>query len=277
MSKLNKLLSLLMVITFVILACNLPVAQPAGVQPPLGTPDYAATITAQAELLQSPPGNQPTPSGQNQTPAAPAQIPLTDTPTLTPTITMTPSPTIPMVSVSLDTNCRTGPGKEYDYLGALLTGETAEVVGKNTETGYWIIKNPDGAGTCWLWGQYATVSGNTGSLQEYAIPSTPTPSPTPTLAPPKPPKNLTANKVCIPMPGPIFQYTGTLTWVDNADNEDGYNIYMNGGLFVSLPANSNVAPLPGIPMPPGTPLTMGVESYNAAGKSAMKTVVVVCP
>ncbi len=277
MSKLNKTLSFLVVITFVISACNLPVAQPAGAQPPLGTPDYVATITAQAAaLLQPLPGGQPNPSGQNQTPAAPAQILLTDTPASTSTITLTPSPTIPMVTVSLDTNCRTGPGKEYDYLGALLAGETAEVVGKNTETGYWIIKNPDG-GICWLWGQYATVSGNTNGLQEYAIPTTPTPSPTPTLAPPKPPKNLTANKVCIPVPGPIFQYTGTLTWVDNADNEDGYNVYMNGGLFTSLPANSTVAPLPGIPFPPGTPLTMGVESFNAAGKSAMKTVVVVCP
>jgi hypothetical protein len=84
--------------------------------------------------------------------------------------------------------------------------------------------------------------------------------------------------VCIPVPpGAVFQYTGTLTWEDNADNEDGYNVYMNGGLFLSLPANSTVAPLPGIPLAAGTPLKMGVESFNSAGKSAMKTVDFICP
>lgn len=275
MSRLNKSLSLLVVITFVILACNLPVAQPAGISS-TEYQNYIATLTAQAALIQPSPGSQPTLSGPNQTSAAPVQTPLTDTPASTPTITLTPSPTIPMASVSLDTNCRTGPSKEYDYLGALLAGETAEVVGKNTETGYWIIKNPDGSGTCWLWGQYATVSGNTSGLQEYAIPATPTPSPTPTLAPPKPPKNVTANRVCVPI-GVQFQLTGALTWEDKADNEDGYNVYMNGALFVSLPANSTVTALPAIPLAAGVPITMGVESFNAAGKSALKTVVIVCP
>jgi hypothetical protein len=263
MSRLFKTLLLLITFIFVLSACNLPVVQPAGM--PSSTPDYVATITAQAAgILQPQPGS----SGQNQTPAPP---------TATPTITLTSSPSVPMVTVSLDTNCRTGPNKDYDYLGALLIGETAEVVGKNTATNYWIIKNPDGAGTCWLWGQYATVSGNTSGLQEYAIPATPTPSPTPTLGPPKPPKHLTAAKVCLPLAVPIFQYLGTISWEDNSDNEDGFNVYLNGGLLVVLPPNANTAPIPGITFPAGTPLKMGVESFNAAGSSAMKTVDIVCP
>jgi uncharacterized protein YgiM (DUF1202 family) len=85
-----------------------------------------------------------------------------------------------MVTVSVNTNCRTGPGVIYDLVGGLLVGEEAVVVGKFTLTNYWIINNPDSSGTCWLWGQYATVTGNTAGLPEYAQPPTPTPTFTPT-------------------------------------------------------------------------------------------------
>jgi hypothetical protein len=95
--------------------------------------------------------------------------------TLTPTITLTPTQDKPMVSISTDTNCRTGPGKIYDYIGALLVGEMAEVVGQSMDGQYWIIKNPDQNGECWLWGQYASVSGATTGLPKYTPPPTPTP------------------------------------------------------------------------------------------------------
>ena len=51
-------------------------------------------------------------------------------PSATPTITLTPTLGVPMVSVSVDTNCRFGPGDFYEYEGALLVGEQAEVAGK---------------------------------------------------------------------------------------------------------------------------------------------------
>ncbi len=100
---------------------------------------------------------------------------LVPTITLTATITLTPTLSTPMVSVSVDTNCRTGPGKIYDYIGALLVGEAAEVVGQSMDGQYWIIKNPDQAGECWLWGNYATVKGPIAGLPKYTPPPTPTP------------------------------------------------------------------------------------------------------
>jgi hypothetical protein len=262
----RKSIVILILVVGILASCNLPTTQSNG-----SPPDLAATITAQAQILQLP---------TNQT--APAQIGDTALPALSATITLTPTPTVPMVTVSLDTNCRSGPSKDYDYLGALLVGETAEVVGKNTATNYWIIKNPDSSGTCWLWGNYATISGNVAPLQEYAIPPTPTPPPTltPTLVPPvppAPPKNLTANKACVPLVLPMFQYLGTITWEDDANNEDGYNVYLNGALLIVLPPNTKMAPLPGLPFPAGTPMTMGVEAFNTAGKSAMMTVIITCP
>jgi hypothetical protein len=82
-----------------------------------------------------------------------------------------------MVSVSVQTNCRSGPGTVYDSLGFLDVGQTAEVVGRSTSSDNWIIKLPSNpAITCWLWGQYATVVGNTSGLTVYTPPPTPTPA-----------------------------------------------------------------------------------------------------
>jgi hypothetical protein len=76
-----------------------------------------------------------------------------------------------MVSVSQNTNCRKGPGQAYKTLGALLVGEQAEDVGRSADNQNWIIKNPDGAGECWLWGYYATITGITANLPVITPPS----------------------------------------------------------------------------------------------------------
>jgi hypothetical protein len=76
------------------------------------------------------------------------------------------------------TNCRTGPGKIYDRVGALLVGEVAEVIGRNANGNYWYIRNPrQSNGFCWLWGEYATVTGNFAALPVFTPPPTPTPVP----------------------------------------------------------------------------------------------------
>jgi hypothetical protein len=103
---------------------------------------------------------------------------FTPTATLSPTPIFTSTPLIPQISVSEPTNCRVGPGKVYDRVGALLLGEVAEVAGRNPIGNYWYIRNPDQSnGFCWLWGEYATVTGNTSMLPIYTPPPTPTPTP----------------------------------------------------------------------------------------------------
>jgi hypothetical protein len=77
----------------------------------------------------------------------------------------------------VDTNCRTGPGQVYDYLGGLMVGEQAEVSARDPSGRYWYIRNPDGPGFCWVWAEYATVVGDTGPLPVF----TPLPTPTPLL------------------------------------------------------------------------------------------------
>jgi hypothetical protein len=90
----------------------------------------------------------------------------------TPTFTLIPSPSVPMVSVTTGTNCRTGPGREYDIVGGAPVGVKFVVIGRNTSTDYWIIRLQDGR-ECWLWGRHAVVEGNVSTLPEYAIPALP--------------------------------------------------------------------------------------------------------
>ncbi len=144
----------------------------------------------------------------------------------------------PTVTVSIATNCRTGPGQAYASIFGLPVGQIAEVVGKNTSTNYWIIKIPNGAGTCWLWGQYATVTGDTSTLPTVAIPPTPTPTITPTpkvtvtptsttaLAPAAPSNTNAVLLTCVTN-NFIQTLTATVTWADNSNNETGFNIYAN--------------------------------------------------
>ena len=123
------------------------------------------------------------PSPTSTTTATFTPIPATFTPTftstatLTPTLVFTPTPLVPMVRVSVATNCRLGPGKAYALVGALLVGETAQVYARSSAGDYWYIRNPDRSTQfCWLWGEYATVTGLYTGLPIY----TPRPSPTPT-------------------------------------------------------------------------------------------------
>jgi hypothetical protein len=114
------------------------------------------------------------------TPTPTQTLPPTFTPstTLSPTPVFTSTPVVPLISVSVATNCRVGPGKVYDRVGALLIGQTAEVVGRNETSNYWYIRNPNqSTGFCWLWGEYATVTGNWAVLPVFTPPSTPTPMP----------------------------------------------------------------------------------------------------
>jgi hypothetical protein len=116
---------------------------------------------------------------EEATPLPPTET-ATDLPTAT--IAYTATSSVPMAQVSVNTNCRTGPGAIYDLVSALLVGQEAEVVARNADGSYWVIPNPGGAGTCWLWGFYATVEGPTASLPVWDAPPTPTPLPTNTHA-----------------------------------------------------------------------------------------------
>lgn len=244
-----------LLLIFILSACNLPVAA-GGLQSGESGEDAGLllTITAQALILEQA-GQTSTPTAadvQSQTivyVTATPEVAASATPeaALPPaTVNAPPSSNITTVTVSNATNCRSGPAQAYANIYSLLAGQSAEVVGKNTSTNYWIIKIPNGNGTCWLWGQYATVTGDTSALQTVAIPPTPTPTITPkpkgtatstAALLPAAPSNLSETNICTPtgISTPKYNLTATITWQDNSSNEKGFKIYFDAGFGGSAP------------------------------------------
>lgn len=152
------------------------------------TVDAAVRATQQAVRVGTvppPPSVFPTVS-QSVAPTltlVPSETPV-PTATVTLLIIMSPTTMVPMISVSIPTNCRSGPGKDYEVDGGLLVGETAQVYARDPSGHYWYIPNPDSPGDfCWVWDEYATFSGLTSSLPVFTPPPTPTATFTPTPTP----------------------------------------------------------------------------------------------
>ena len=207
-SKLSLLIVLIFLISFVLGACTLlGVGEPAISAEELAQTIVAETLAVEYSIQTSVAGTlaaedeveapeELTPTEVPDPIAGTPQSTITETINQTPTITMTPLPDVAMVTVSVSTNCRLGPGPTYGIVGALVVGEQAEVVGVAEDGQYWVIKNPTRAGECWLWGQHASVVGPTEELPMRTPPPTPTPSPTPT-------PTLT--------PTPVYDWSGTWT------------------------------------------------------------------
>jgi hypothetical protein len=169
------------------LACNLS-STPVGVtatkpEPTVPIETQVAGIVAATEAAQTALANavaSTLAARATNTPEYTFTPSLTPTPSFTPTPTFTFTPSTPKVSVSSNTFCRTGPGEPYDILGTMNVGESAEVIGRNAAGDTWIIRLPSNpAIICWLWGYYATVTGDTSDLTVYTAPPTPTPIPIP--------------------------------------------------------------------------------------------------
>ena len=175
----TSFLSLVMILA--LSACNMPAAGDGAEADAI-----LQTITAQAQLLEQ--------AGQPAT-AIPVQqtILITATPdaagappteeVVVPAAVLPPATGAVTVTVSVATNCRSGPGQSFASVYGMPVGQVAKVVAKNTTTGYWIIEIPGQSGkTCWLWGQYATITGDTATLNNVVTPtSVPTKTPTATI------------------------------------------------------------------------------------------------
>ena len=121
-----------------------------------------------------------TPTAAQDLAAASTPAP-TDQPTGQPTEPPTAAPAqgspAAQVSVSLATNCRTGPSLAYPLVFTLQPGQSAQIKGRSSDDGYWYIVNPDQSSqACWLVAEYATVQGNVASLPVVTA-DAPPPSP----------------------------------------------------------------------------------------------------
>ena len=219
----NRLISSLLILTVLISACNLPGGENISEEDAL----RFAQETLQAQL--DAPDQQPLDQAQPPADQVPAdqQVPATSTATplpLTPTITLTPTSSIPMVSVSTATNCRTGPGIPYEIIGALSPGSFAIIAAQSSVNNYVLIQNPAGGPNCWLWLQYASITGDISGLPVV----TPPPSPTPTFT-----------------PTPMIDWSGSWNHSDDGGGPYTINIAVTGsslsGSFAAGGSNFTVA------------------------------------
>jgi len=204
-----------------ILACNTPIEQ----VPPPSEIQTSAALTLQVIF---------TPSVTSTVEAAVVTgtnspvVTQTTSPTGSPAVTITPTFSEPMLTVQEPTNCRTGPGEEYEVVFTYLAGKKLEIVGRYDPGNFWLVKsNESPSGTCWLWGQYVEVVGS------YWTVASVTPPPTSTSAPPREPGIVKWEFFC--SGGTL---TFNVTWADNANNETGYRVFRNGEQAAELPADT---------------------------------------
>lgn len=136
------------VIIFVLASssCNLPTDQPTETPPPSIQPALDTPMSSISTLTPIPIETLLT------------FEPATLTPTSTPT-TLLASPKDQPV------NCRFGPGTSYAVAGALNLGRQAEIIGKNSDSSWWYVRNPSNPSTsCWLAASATDTVGNVGSL-----------------------------------------------------------------------------------------------------------------
>ncbi len=223
-------------------SCSLP-AQQAPSDSEIST---AAALTVQAMLAAATPLATPTAS---ETPEPPATATATQP---------------PMISVEGVTNCRAGPGTNYDRVAQLVPGQAVEIIGF-FPSNYWIVKTANGE--CWVSAEFATPSGDFGSVPRVDAP------PTPFGGAPNAPsfgKN-----------GWTWFCYGSgevdveLNWKDNSDNEKGFRVYRNEELVLELPAGATYFKET-ITYPGGQGLQYRVEAFNEAGGNSVFTQVLFC-
>jgi len=193
---------------------------------------------------------------------------IADTPSLTglPTGTITPTYSVPMLTVREQTNCRTGPGQDYEVVFTYLSGKKLEIAGRYDPDNYWLVKSDESpTGTCWLWGEYVEVTGS------YWVVSSVTPPPTSTIPPPLAP-SVTWEFFCSYASN---QMEVTFIWIDYATNETGYRVLRNGQPVAELPANTT-SYNESIALSVGEKIVYEIEAFNFAGSTRSSIIPITC-
>lgn len=241
----KRITGLLLAAGVFISSCNLPTSE--STNPEIST---AAALTVQAVITNS----------ANITPLV---SPTESTPVTTES---TPTFSQPMASVGEVTNCRTGPGTNYERVTQLLPAEPVKITGFFPPN-YWIVSTK--LGDCWLSGEFATPVGSFAAVPTVTAPPTPK-GDTPEAAT-FPPKNGWTFFCYGPGQADI-----TLTWNDKADNESGYRVLRDGEVIVELPANSsNFAET--IKLDSGQSVQYKIRAYNLIGEADSAAVNITCP
>jgi hypothetical protein len=168
-----------------------------------------------------------------------------------------------MASVGDLTNCRKGPGKNYERVTQIMPLESVKIIGFFSPN-YWVVSTKDGE--CWLSGEFATPMGSLAAVPTVTAPPTPAGD-----VPEAASKTVWTFSCYSPEKADI-----TLSWNDNAKNESGYRIIRNGEKAAELPANSTYF-AETIDLASGKSVEYQVQAYNQSGEANSPIVKIACP
>lgn len=126
-------------------------------------------------------------------------------------------PTIAQVSVSIATNCRTGPGASFSQATVIEANQFVEAIGVPADASisdYVVIRGPSGVGSCWLWLEHADRK----DFTAFNLPGISTPPKPTATSTPKPTKK----------PAPSFDWNGTWDFRVSGSEFSGISITHNG-------------------------------------------------
>jgi hypothetical protein len=138
-------------------------------------------LTSQAMTIAAPTATLPstqTPLPTDTLLPTATSLPPTLIPTIAPPTAIPPPPTpnVPVLIANVDTRCRRGPSTSFDILSYILVGQQAEVLGRNPELTWWLIRDPRGQyGSCWVWGETTQLLGEPNRVPIVEPPTLPTP------------------------------------------------------------------------------------------------------
>lgn len=237
----KKMFGLALVLGIILSSCNLPAS---------GAPDpqvaTAAALTVQAAINSSE-ATQPlaSPTAGNAG-----------------TITVTPTYSKPFVSVGDVTNCRTGPGVNYERVTQVLPDSPVEIIGFYPPN-YWIVSTS--AGNCWVSGEFTTPAGSYAAVPTVTAPPTPQGDS---------PDNVSLQKWDISCDYVNNEASVTIRWADK-DGEIGYRVIRNDELVTELAANSSEFKET-IKLLSGQSVGYSIVAFNAAGSNSSKTITLSC-
>lgn len=157
------------------------------------------------------------------------------------------------------------PGQSVDISVAMVAPAAT-----GDATGYWRLINDKSQ----AFGQQLSIIVKVGSLTGTGTPTN-TVTPTATgVSAPAAPTNLAATKMCeLQQDG---SYLSVITWQDNSNNENGFNIYVNDALHGSVGPNFTTYSIPAATLTSGTVIALRVEAFNGTGTSKVE-ITITCP
>lgn len=168
----------------------------------------------------------------------------------------------PFASFEDVTNCRTGPGVNYERVTQIQPGFAVEIIGYFPPN-YWIVQTDKGP--CWVAGEFVTPSGSVSAVPTVTAPPTPKGNA---------PENVSLQKWDIFCNYQTNEAQISIAWSDKED-ETGYRVVRNDVVIAELPADTTEFKET-ITLLSGQTVGYSIIAFNAIGSTQSKTISLGC-